>query len=54
MSIICILFIIQAVVFFVWVPGEPIDWSFATPILIGVVVTLIIGEVLLLVSKKKA
>jgi amino acid transporter len=53
-SILCMLFIAQAIIFFVWVPGEPIDWAFATPILIGVVITLILGEVLLLVSKKKA
>jgi len=53
MSIICILFVIQAIVFFIWVPGSPVDWAYAGPILIGVVVTLVIGEVLLLVSKKK-
>ena len=53
MSIICIIFVIQAILFFVWVPGEPIDWAYATPILIGILITLVIGEVLLLVSKKK-
>jgi amino acid transporter len=52
-SIICMIFVIQAIVFFIWVPGEPIDWIFAGPILIGVVITLLIGEVLLLVTKKK-
>jgi amino acid transporter len=52
-SIICMIFVAQAIIFFVWVPGEPIDMAFALPILIGVVVTLLIGEVLLLVSKKK-
>jgi amino acid transporter len=54
MSIICILFVIQAIVFFIWVPGSPVDWAYAGPILIGVLVTLIIGEILLLVSKNKA
>jgi amino acid transporter len=54
MSIICMLFILQAIVFFIWVPGSPIDWTFAGPILIGIVVTLVIGEILLLVSRKKS
>ncbi len=52
-AIICELFIVQAVVFFVWVPGEPIDWAFAAPVLIGVVLTIIVGEVLIRQSKKK-
>lgn len=51
--IICELFIVQAVVFFVYVPGEPIDWAFAAPVLIGVVLTLIVGEILLNNSKKR-
>jgi glutamate:GABA antiporter len=54
LAVICELFIIQALVFFIWVPGEPIDWSFAAPVLIGVVLTLIVGEVLIAISKKKA
>jgi amino acid transporter len=52
--IICILFVIQAIVFFIWVPGQPVDWPYAQPILVGVLVTLVIGEILLLVSRKKA
>lgn len=51
-AVICELFILQAVVLFVWVPGQPMDWSYAAPVLIGVVLTLIIGEVLMAVSKK--
>lgn len=53
MAVICVLFIIQAIVFFIWVPGEPIDWAFAGPVLIGVLITLIIGEVLLFFSRKQ-
>jgi amino acid transporter len=53
LAIICEIFIIQAVVFFIWVPGEPIDWAFAAPVLIGVVLTLIVGEILISVGKKK-
>jgi glutamate:GABA antiporter len=48
------LFIIQAIVFFVWVPGQPIDWSYAGPVLIGVVVTLVVGEILLWLTKRRA
>ncbi len=53
-SILGLLFILQAIVFFIWVPGEPIDWSYAAPILVGVLVTLVVGEVLLLISRKEA
>lgn len=44
MAGICCLFILQAIVFFVWVPGVPIDWSKTGPILIGVALTIMIGE----------
>jgi amino acid transporter len=47
MTIVCVLFILQAIVFFIWVPGEPIDWGYAIPVLVGVAVTLIIGEFLI-------
>jgi glutamate:GABA antiporter len=53
MSIVCVLFVFQAIVFFLWVPGSPVDWAYALPILVGILVTLAIGEVLLVVSKKK-
>jgi amino acid transporter len=54
-AVICELFIVQAIVFFVYVPGQPIDWSFAGPVLIGVALTIIVGEVLMyFASKKKA
>jgi len=52
-AVICELFILQAVVLFVWVPGQPMDWSYAAPVLIGVVITLLIGEVLMAMSSKK-
>ncbi len=56
MVVLCMLFIIQAIVFFIWVPGEPIDWAYAAPVLVGVVITLVVGEILLWVAKnnKKA
>ena len=53
-AILCELFILQAIVFFVWVPGQLFDWSYAGPVLIGVVLTLVIGEVLLWATKRQA
>ncbi len=53
LAVICELFIIQAVVLFVWVPGQPMDWAFAAPVLIGVLITLVVGEVLISISKNK-
>jgi glutamate:GABA antiporter len=53
LAVICELFIIQAVVLFVWVPGQPMDWAFAGPVLIGVLITLVVGEILISGSAKK-
>lgn len=53
MAVLCELFIIQAVVFFIWIPGEPVDWSFAAPVLIGVALTLVVGEVLLKLAERE-
>jgi len=52
-AVLCELFIIQAIVFFIWVPGQPVDWGYALPILVGVAVTLVIGEILLVLAKKQ-
>jgi hypothetical protein len=41
------LFVVQAVVLFVWVPGEPLDRMKALAIVGGVVATLVVGEILL-------
>jgi len=47
LTTICMLFIAQAILFFVWVPGQPVDWEFALPVLSGVVITIIVGEFLI-------
>ena len=44
---ICLIFIAQAILFFVWVPGEPVDWATVGPIAGGVVLIIIIGEIIL-------
>jgi amino acid transporter len=51
LAVLCELFIIQAIVFFVWVPGQPIDWAYAVPVLVGVALTLGVGELLIRVPK---
>lgn len=43
----CMLFVVQAIVLFVWVPGEEIDQQAAAAILGGVIATLVVGEVLI-------
>ena len=50
---ICTLFILQAIVFFVWVPGVPIEWTKTGPILIGVVITIAIGEIVIASARAK-
>jgi amino acid transporter len=52
MSIVSLILILQAIVFFIWVPGGPVDWAYATPVLIGVVVTIVIGEIILWWTKR--
>ena len=54
MAALCFLFAFQAIVFFVWVPGEPIDWTKAGPIVGGVVLTVILGEVILAIQGRKS
>lgn len=44
---ICTLVILLSIIFFVWVPGQPVDWSFSLPVLAGVVITLAVGEALI-------
>lgn len=47
LAVICTLFIVQSVVFFIWVPGQPVDWAMTGPILIGIAVTLGLGEIII-------
>lgn len=52
LAVICELFIIQAIVFFVWVPGQPVDWAYVGQVMVGVVVTLVVGEALLYAARQ--
>lgn len=51
MAIICTLFILQAILLFLWTPGAPIDWAQTGPILAGIAATLVIGEIIILAMK---
>jgi glutamate:GABA antiporter len=53
LAVICEVIILAGIVFFIWVPGEPVDWAYAGPILIGIVITLAFGEILLVTRRKK-
>jgi amino acid transporter len=46
-AVVCLIFIVQAIVFFIWVPGLPLDGLYTIPILVGIVVTVVVGELLL-------
>jgi hypothetical protein len=41
------------IIFFFWVHGDLVEWEYAGPILIGIVVTLIVSENLLLLQSRK-
>lgn len=38
--------IVITIMLFIWVPGYPIDWAYTLPVVIGVAVALIVGEVI--------
>ncbi len=52
LAVICMLFILQAVVFFIYTPGE-FDMIYAASVVAGVVVTLIVGEGLVRWAERK-
>jgi glutamate:GABA antiporter len=53
-AVICELFIAQAIVFFLWVPGQETSPD-TVPVLIGMFITILVGEIILaMVGKKKA
>ena len=52
LALVCTLFIVQAIVLFVWVPGEPLNMTETSVIGVGVLLTVIIGEVLIRQARK--
>jgi len=53
LAFICEIIIFAGIVFFIWVPGEPVDLAYAVPVLVGIVVTLVLGELLLFLQGRK-
>ncbi len=56
MSIVCFFVIFQAVVLFIFPEAldlEVADWNYTAPVLIGVIVTILIGEWILLGALKR-
>jgi amino acid transporter len=53
MGLLCIVFVLQAIVFFIYTPGA-FDIKHAATIIAGVVVTAIIGEILISRAKPPA
>jgi amino acid transporter len=47
LAALCVLFVVQAIVLFVWVPGTEFDLTTGVAIPAGVLVTLVIGEILI-------
>ncbi|MDD5367904.1 MAG: APC family permease [Anaerolineaceae bacterium] len=50
---VCMAFIAQAILLFIWVPGFPVNWASTSSILGGVVLTILVGEILVRVSERK-
>lgn len=42
-----------AIMLFIWVPGYPMDWAYTLPVLIGVIVVLVAGELIVSYSLNK-
>lgn len=51
LTIICMLFILQAIIFFIFVPGA-FDWAYASSIVAGVLITIAVGEWLIRVANR--
>ncbi len=51
-AILCILFILQAIIFFIYTPGE-FDLNYAGSVIVGVLVTILIGEGLIRRAERK-
>jgi len=52
-SIVCLVVLIIACVLFVWVPGQPLDFAYAMPIIVGLVVVMGLGEFIIVSCQKK-
>ena len=46
LAVICEIILIAGMVLFVWVPGQPFDAIYSVPIIIGLIVTVLLGEII--------
>lgn len=53
LTIICLLFILQAIFFFIFVPGD-LNWVYAGSIIAGVIITIAVGEVMIRQAIRKS
>lgn len=53
LSAVTFLFILQALVFFVWTPGQTIDWVYTGTVIGGSIAVLVIGELLIRKARNK-
>lgn len=55
-AVVCEIIIFGAMILFIWVPGQPFDAAYSVPIIIGLAVTLALGEYIVArqIKKKKA
>ena len=53
LSVVCTAVLVAAMVLFVWVPGQPFDAAYSVPILVGLGLTLGVGEFIQRVLARK-
>lgn len=53
-SYVCLFVLVMACVLFVWVPGQPFDFAYGMPIIVGLIVVMGIGEFIITSSQKKS
>ncbi len=53
LAIFMALVLVITIMLFIWVPGYPMDWGYTLPVLIGVIVALVAGEIIVTSTLKK-
>lgn len=51
-AFICLFVLFCACLFFIWIPGMPFDTAYAVPIILGLVFVILLGEGIIMISKK--
>lgn len=53
LSVVGMIVLAMSMVFFIWVPGQPFDVAYGVPILVGLAITLVVGELMQRVLAKR-